>query len=80
MASLSKRGLDHAVRLDVLGQVQVDDRDPQGGLLHGLGFLGECLDLDRAIAELGVLVDHDACQCVVMHDELAAQVAEPDSL
>src|SRR5262249_31267532 len=57
-----------------------DDRYPQGGLLHDLGFVGECFDLDRAVAELGVLVDHDACQCVVMHDELAAQVAEPDSL
>src|SRR5690242_6253943 len=71
---------DDAARLDVVGQVHVDDRHPQGGLLHGLAFLGECLDLDRAVAELGVLVDHDACQCVVMHDELAAQVAEPDSL
>ena len=27
-----------------------------------------------------MLVNHDACQCVVMHDELAAQVAELDSL
>jgi len=71
---------DDAARLDVVGQVQVDDRDPQRGLLHRLAFVGECLDLDRAVAELRVLVDHDACQCVVMHDELAAQIAEPDSL
>src|SRR5438552_7801665 len=71
---------DDAARLDVVGQVQVDDRHPQGGLLHGLAFLGECLALDRAVAELGVLVDHDACQCVVMHDELAAQFAVRDSL
>jgi hypothetical protein len=27
-----------------------------------------------------VLVDHDARQRVLSHDELAAQIAEPDSL
>ncbi len=71
---------DDAARLDVIGEVQVNDRDSQSGPLQGLGFLGESLDLDWAVAKFGVLVHHDARQCVVMRDELAAQVAEPDSL
>src|SRR6202011_4840950 len=39
---------DDAARLDVIGQVQVDDRYPQGGPFQGLGFVGECLDFDWA--------------------------------
>ena len=66
--------------LDIVRQVEVNDRDPQGCLLHGLGLVGEGLDLHRPVAELGVLVDHDARQRVVPHDELPAQVAKPDSL
>jgi DNA processing protein len=63
---------DDAARFQVVGQVQVDDRDPQCGLLDGLGLVGQGLDLDRPVDQLGMFMDHDACQCVVIRDELAA--------
>src|SRR5271165_7375441 len=70
----------HAPRQVLAGQVEVEHRHPQRVLLHGEGLVGERLDLNRAFAEVRVLVDDDPREGVLSHDQLAAQVAEADSL
>jgi alpha-1,2-mannosyltransferase len=63
-------------RFILAGQVEVKHRDPECRLLDSEGLVGERLDFHRAIAEVGVLMQHDARECVVAHDELSAQIAE----
>jgi hypothetical protein len=70
----------HPARQVLARQVQVEHGDPERVLLHREGLVGQNLDLHRPVAELGVLLDHDARQRVVPHDELPTQVAKPDSL
>jgi alpha-1,2-mannosyltransferase len=60
-------------------QVEVKYHDPERRFLDGERLVGERLDLHRPLAEFGMLVDHDARERVVAYDELAAQVAEPNS-
>jgi hypothetical protein len=61
-------------------QVDVHHRDAQRRLLDHLGLVGEDLDLDRAITEFRVLMNHDPRERVILHDELAAKIAKPNSL
>ncbi|HWG02183.1 MAG TPA: glycosyltransferase 87 family protein [Trebonia sp.] len=67
-------------RLVLTGQVEVEHGHAQRVLLNGAGLVGQRLDLDRPVAQLGVLVDNDPRERVILHDELTAQVAEPHSL
>ena len=70
----------HPPRLLLARQVHVEHRDPQRLLLHRQGLVREGLDLHRPVAQVGVLVDDDARENVIAHDELTAEVAKPNSL
>jgi hypothetical protein len=65
-------------RLVLTGQVEVQHRDPERRFLESEGLVGERLDFHRALAEVRVLMQHDARERVVAHNELAAQIAEPN--
>src|SRR5215470_11051370 len=79
---LVERGQVHirAPGLVLVGEVQVHYGNLHRGLVDGPRLVRVNLDLDRAAAQLRVLVDHDAGQAAVLDDELAGEVAELDRL